>query len=181
MVNKTKPELTNLQRKIFRFLSINAGISFNSARLAKHLDVSQPAVLKSLPNIIKMEMVKQTKDESGKKLYEFNRDNQRIMLLKRADNLRFIYEIGLDSFLEENFPGATIILFGSFSRGEDNSNSDIDIAIIGRKEKSIDLSRFKEILKKEIVINFYPSFPEIHKDLRENLCNGIVLSGGISL
>ncbi|PIN80603.1 hypothetical protein COV16_00550, partial [Candidatus Woesearchaeota archaeon CG10_big_fil_rev_8_21_14_0_10_34_8] len=83
--------------------------------------------------------------------------------------------------LEEEFPGATIILFGSFSRGDDTSASDIDIAIIGRKEKEINLEKFEKLLERKININSYSALKDVHKDLRENICNGIVLVGGIQL
>lgn len=181
MVNITKLKLTQLQQQLIRFLSINAGVSFNSSRLAKHLKVSPPAMIKALPFLVKEEFIKQKKDESGKKLYELNRDNQKLMLLKRADNLKFIYETDFNSFLEDKFPGATIILFGSYSRGEDTTSSDIDIAVIGRKEKEISLEEYEKVFNRKITLNFYNSLSEVHKDLRENICNGIVLSGGINL
>jgi len=114
-------------------------------------------------------------------LIQLNRENQKVIQLKRAENLKSLYESGILEELENQFLGSTIILFGSYSKGEDTITSDIDIAIIGRKEKEHDLSKFEKILKKEIVLNFYPSFKEIHKDLKDSLCNGIVLSGGIIL
>ena len=85
------------------------------------------------------------------------------------------------NFLENNFPGCTIILFGSFSRGDDIFDSDIDIAIIGIKEKEIPLEKFEKILERAINLNFYRNTREIHKHLRENIFNGIVLRGGIEL
>ncbi|MBN2457778.1 nucleotidyltransferase domain-containing protein [Candidatus Woesearchaeota archaeon] len=103
------------------------------------------------------------------------------MQQKRADNLLLIYECGLFNYLEKEFAGATIILFGSHSRGEDTINSDIDIAVIGRKDKKINVDVFEKKLERKININFYDTFKGIHKHLKENLCNGIVLSGGIEL
>ena len=101
--------------------------------------------------------------------------------LKRAENLILMYEAQLSEFLEEELPGATIILFGSYSRGDDTISSDIDIAIIGRKKEPISLKNFERLLERKIILNFYPSLKEIHKELKENICNGIVLSGGIEL
>jgi len=110
-----------------------------------------------------------------------NKRNHKIMQLKRVDNLKQIYELGLVDFLDKEFAGATIILFGSYSRGDDLINSDIDIAVIGRKEKGIDLKKYEEQLERKININYYASFDKIHKNLKENLANGIVLSGGFQL
>ena len=59
--------------------------------------------------------------------------------------------------------------------------SDIDIAVIGRKEKQVGLIKFEKELERKININFYDSFKNIHKHLKENLCNGIILIGGVEL
>ena len=43
--------------------------------------------------------------------------------------------------------GSAIILFGSYSRGEDIASSDIDIAIIGAKKKESSFFQFEKRLK----------------------------------
>jgi len=182
MVNIYELKLTNLQQRILRLLFIRIGKSLNALALAKNLKVSQPAVSKALPLLEKEGFIKLQKDkESGRFSIELNRDNHRVMQLKRADNLRLIYETGFADYLEKEFAGATIILFGSYARGDDTLNSDIDISVIGRKSKLVELNNFERILERKININFYNSFKEIHKNLKENLFNGIVLYGGVEL
>ena len=110
-----------------------------------------------------------------------NRDNLFIVQLKRVENLRQLYESRLIFYLEEQLPGAAIILFGSYARGEDLSTSDIDLAVIGRKEKSLNLKVYEQKLLRPININYYPHIKKIHKNLRENIYNGIVLLGRIEL
>ncbi len=92
-----------------------------------------------------------------------------------------VYESRLLDFLENDFAGAAIILFGSYSRADDTINSDIDIAVLGRKDKQIDLTKYEGVLERKINLNFYDSFKNIHKNLKENLCNGIVLAGSVEL
>ena len=99
----------------------------------------------------------------------------------KTDNLKLVYETGLADFLRVNFAGGTIVLFGSYSLGEDTVTSDIDMAVIGRKSKRVDLEKFEKMLERKININFFPSFNEVHKNLRENLFNGIILLGGVEL
>jgi len=182
MVNIYKQELTNLQQEIVRLLFIRAGTALNARRISKYLQVSQPAVAKALPELKKREIINVNQDKESKRwAIELNKDNNKIMQIKRADNIKQIYESGLADFLEKEFAGSTIILFGSYSRGEDIVNSDIDIAIIGRKEKEINLVSFEKVLQREIRINFYDSFENIDKNLKENLFNGIVLAGGVRL
>ena len=96
-----------------------------------------------------------------------------------------IYESGLSGYLFEEFPGCAIILFGSYSRGEDmwteSSRSDIDISIIGAKGKKLNLEKFEKLLERKIIVNYYESWAGIHTYLKNNILNGIVLSGSIEL
>lgn len=111
----------------------------------------------------------------------FNRDEKKAIELKRVENLKSIYLSDLLKYLEKELPGATIILFGSYSYGSDASTSDIDIAIIGRKEKILQLEEFEKILERKININFYNSLKEINKNLKNNILNGIILEGNIEI
>ena len=174
-----KLKFTLLQQEIARFLAINAGKSFNALDLSKALKVSPTAIAKSLSQLEKEGLIKVKKDKRFS--IEFNRDSPKALSFKRVENLRSIYDSGLFEFLFEEFPGATIILFGSYSRGDDTITSDIDIAIIGRKEKKVELDKFEKILERKIILQFYASFKEIHKNLKENIFNGILLKGGIEL
>ncbi|MBI2109700.1 nucleotidyltransferase domain-containing protein [Candidatus Woesearchaeota archaeon] len=177
-----KLKFTRLQIEIFRILCIKTGEKLNQRNIAKLLKVSATAVAKSLPGLAKEGLVIMEKlKPMNLNLITLNRNNQKVLQLKRAENLKLLYESGLSDFLEEEFPGVTIILFGSYSRGDDTVNSDIDIAVIGREEKKQNLNVFEKMLERKINLNFYKSVREIHKDLRENLCNGIVLVGGIRL
>ena len=180
---------TRLQTEIFRFLCIRTGQNVNLREIARHLKRSPTAVSNALHDLEKEELIKIKKARNmNLLLIEFNRDNQRAIELKRVENLKLIYESGLARFLEDGFPGCTIILFGSYSRGDDvwineteGHKSDIDIAIIGTKGKEIDLTKFDKRLERTITINFYSSFNGIHKYLRDSILNGILLSGSVNL
>ena len=175
-----KQKWTRLQNEIFSFFCVHVGEEFSQREIAKFLGVSPTAVANSLSRLVKENLVK---IESGKNtnLVSFNLDEERAIELKRVENLRQIYESGLARFLGDSFPGCAVILFGSYSLGEDTIKSDIDIAVVGCKEKDVDLAKFEKILFREVVINFYPLFKEIHKNLRENIFNGLLLSGGVEL
>ncbi len=182
MINIYKLKLTNLQQEILRLLFVKTGTSLNQRQIANFLEVSQPAVMKSISGLEKESLIKVNQDKETKRWsIELKRDDYKVMHLKRADNLKLVYETGLADFLESELAGASIILFGSYSRGDDTINSDIDIAVIGRKDKQIDLTKYEKALERKININFYDSFKNIHKNLKENLCNGIVLAGGVEL
>lgn len=176
-----KLKFTRLQNEILRLLMINTGKNFNLKRIAENLKVSLTAVSKALSKLQQEELVEVKKDPETKHLKIKLKENRKTTQLKRADNLKQIYQFGLADILEETFTGATIVLFGSYSRGEDTIHSDIDIAIIGRKEKNLNLKNFEQLFQREIILQFYESPSKIHKNLKENICNGIVLSGAIEL
>ncbi|MFH0701486.1 MAG: nucleotidyltransferase domain-containing protein [Candidatus Woesearchaeota archaeon] len=182
MVNIYKLKLTLLQQGILRLLFIKTGTSLNARAIAKALNVSQPAVSKALPLLKKEEFLKMVKDKESKRLaIELNRDDFQLLWLKRADNLKQIYESGLAKYLYDSFPGDTIFLFGSYAMGEDTIKSDLDLAVIGAKEKSLNLTAFEKILQRPIIINYYPSLQNIDKHLRNNILNGMVLKGAVEL
>ena len=177
-----KLKFTKLQNEIFRLLSIKAGMSLNQRELARKLNVSPTAIAKALPLLDKENLVEVKKSrEMNLNFIQFNRDSQKAIEFKRVENLKLIYESGLSPFLEEHFPGCTIILFGSYSLGEDTISSDIDIAVIGSKQKEIDLTKFHKLLERVISIQCYSSLKRINKELRENILRGIILEGGIEL
>jgi len=178
MINRYKPQFTILQQEILRYLFIKTGKSFNARALGKALDRTQAGIAKALPELEKEDLIKISKDkDSGRWSIELNRDNQKAVDFKRAENLKMIYESGIVQFLENKFPGSTIILFGSYSYGEDTFNSDIDIAIIDSKEKHLDLKEFDKLLERNVFLHFYNSLEKVDKNLRSNILRGITLIG----
>jgi len=69
-----------------------------------------------------------------------------------------------------------IILFGSYQRGEDIEESDIDIFVEGKKEE-LNLDKFKKQLKRNIQLHFQEDFKKYPKELKNNIVNGIMLDG----
>lgn len=180
-MNTNEQKFTRAQQAVFTLLCTTAGGKLSQREIARQLGITPAGVAKALPAIEKAGLARIEKHQTmNLNLVSLNR-TQHAMRLKRAENLRRVYETGLADALEERYPGATIILFGSYSKGEDTTTSDIDIAIIGAKEKSFDQKTFEKLTQRHMNIQFYPSLKTIEKELRENLCNGIVLAGGVEL
>ena len=175
-----KLNFTVLEQRVFEFLTVSAGKKLSQREISCFLDVSPTAIANSLKKLKKLNFIKLEKMKNIN-LISFNRDEQIAIELKRVYNLKNIYLAGLSSHLEEVFAGGTIILFGSYSFGEDVIESDIDIAIIGRKDKEVKLGKFEKYLGRKIRINTYSCWGEINKQLKNNILNGILLSGGVEL
>ena len=173
-------EFTKVDQKIFRLLCLRTGEKLSQREIAKIIEVSPMSVsnsVKRLENIglVSIETLKTIN------FISFDRDSHTAAKMKQAENLRNIYLSGLSDYLEEECAGSTIILFGSFQRGEDTIDSDIDIAVIGRKYKVLQLERFEKMLYRSINVNFYDSLSGIHRNLRNNILNGLVLQGNVDI
>lgn len=171
---------TTLQAEMFSLLCLRAGEKLSQREIAKILKVSPTAVSNSIKKLIDGALVKVEKTKTIN-FISFNRDEPKAFELKRVENLKNVYLSGLSDYLERELAGATIILFGSYSIGGDTNTSDIDIAVIGRKDKMLELKQYEKILNREININFYDSWKNIHKHLKNNILNGILLHGGVEL
>lgn len=171
---------TMLGQEVFSLLCIRSGEKLSQREIAIMLKVSPTAVSNSVKDLKAsgMAIVEKTKTIN---FVSFNRDNPKAVDLKRVENLKNLYVSGLSDHLEKALPGATIILFGSYSRGEDICGSDIDIAVIGRKDKMLGLERYEKILNRQINVNFYDSWKKINVNLKNNILNGILLHGGVEL
>lgn len=181
-MDKYKLKYTRLQNEILRLLCVKAGEKINQRKIAGLLSVSPTAIAKALPLLEKEKLINLEKSKTiNLVLIELNLENNKAIQIKKLENLKQVFDSGLSEHLKDLFAGTTIILFGSYSRGEDIQDSDIDIAIIGTNEKEVPLKKYESFLEREIIINFYPSFNKIHTHLKNNILNGIILSGSVEL
>ncbi len=82
-------------------------------------------------------------------VYISNRDSEKFLFFKKIDNLISLEESGLLEYLQDECMPDVIILFGSFSRGEDLLHSDIDTFLLC-KEKYLDLSIYEKKLNRKM-------------------------------
>jgi predicted nucleotidyltransferase len=73
-----------------------------------------------------------------------------------------------------------MVLFGSYSRGEDTSSSDVDIAVITGKRIKLDLKKFERKIKRNINI-FELDIKTAEMEFLNDLANGIVISGYLTV
>ena len=175
-----KFNFTTLEQETFSFLCLRAGEKLSQREIAQNLQVSPTAVANSIKNLKKRNLIKVEKTKTAN-LVSFNSGDKKATEMKRVENLKNIYLSGLSDYLEGELPGGTVILFGSYSKGEDSSNSDIDIAVVERKDKVLDLEEYEKTLNRKINVNFYSSWKDINKNLKNNILNGILLQGGVGL
>ena len=175
-----KLKWTTLQLEVFALLCQKAGEKLSQREISKILKVSPTAVANCIKKLKNTELIKVEKTKTIN-FISFNRENPKAIELKRVENLKNIYISGLSDYLERELAGSTIILFGSYSMGGDTNTSDVDIAVIERKDKMLHLEEFEKFLNRKINVNFYDSWKKIHEHLKNNILNGILLHGGVEL
>ena len=109
-------------------------------------------------------------------VYWANRENENFRSLKKMDMIFNIQESGLLTYLQNKCMPDAIILFGSASRGEDITESDIDLFLLC-KETKLNLNKYEQQLKRKINIFYCSNFGTLSKELKNNIINGDILSG----
>jgi predicted nucleotidyltransferase len=169
---------TDTKEKILELLFKFPNKNFHIREISRTLKISPPSIAKAIKELLKENLI-----ETEKNFFlwvKANWRNQDFINLKRIHNIKSIYNSGLFRYLDEKFPLITITLFGSYCRGEDNENSDIDIAIIQTKETGLELEKFEKILGKNIHIEFI-DMDKINKELKSSIVSGVILKGYIKL
>ncbi|MBI3034164.1 nucleotidyltransferase domain-containing protein [Candidatus Woesearchaeota archaeon] len=153
---------------------------FHIREIARLTDLHPNTVLKEVKKLVNRGFLIRKKTKIAVEV-KANRENELFYFHKRLNNIEKLYESGLINYLYDayNSPEA-IILFGSYSRGEDTMRSDIDLAIVTKKSLDLEFGRYEKALKRKIQI-FEIKIETTNKNLLTNVANGIVLKGYLNL
>ena len=109
--------------------------------------------------------------------YIANRESENFIFYKKIVNLINIRESGVvDYIVREVYPRA-VILYGSFLRGEDVEESDIDIFVLSEKRVNLKFGEYEMKLKRKIHIIMEDEMKKLGRRLRVDIMNGLVLYG----
>lgn len=100
---------------------------------------------------------------------------------KRIYNLDNLYSSKLIHYLDKHLRPEAIVLFGSYEKGEDLKDSDIDIAVIKSREREIDLERFEDNLERDINLTYIRNPEKGDKNFRNSIANGTILQGHLKV
>ncbi|MFH1823510.1 MAG: nucleotidyltransferase domain-containing protein [archaeon] len=153
--------------------------NFQIRELVRKIKLGQPSVTNHLKELLKEEFI--IKEKKGiYPSFRANRDNENFKLLKKFNIMQRILEIGLLDYIYDSCLSNVIILFGSASKGEDIEESDIDL-FIQSKEKKLNLDKYEKKLNRKINLFFEENILKLSKELKNNIINGIILKGYLSL
>ncbi|HLE06662.1 MAG TPA: nucleotidyltransferase domain-containing protein [Candidatus Nanoarchaeia archaeon] len=148
---------------------------FGLRELSRKVKLAPKSVKTYLKEFIKKKLLTETQKDK-KPQYKANRDNKEFIQYKKINNQLQLQNTGLIDFIYNTYLPDVIILFGSFSKGEDIKKSDVDI-YIQSAEKRINLEKYEKLIERKINLLFSSNFNKLSNELKNNLLNGIILKG----
>jgi len=171
----------NIKEQIKNYFFLNSTTRLRVRQIEREVKVPLPSVIRYTKELEQEGILKST-SIANVRLYSADRTSQTFLLEKKLFNIRSLFSCGLVDFLVQEYSNPTIIVFGSYSRGEDVENSDIDLYLETPKKEIKSLGLFKKKLKRKIQLFKYKNIKEIkNKELANNIINGVILNGFIEV
>jgi len=167
---------------IIALIMENPEKEFHIRQMSKKLGKSPTTISKYVMELNRNDLV-EIKKFSNHILFKARSESKKFRLKKKMYNLNKIYLSGLIEYLEEEYSNpSAIVLFGSFDKGEDISDSDIDLFVITPLKKEVNLQKYEKKLRHNIQLFLISSkeFQKMklsNKELLNNVVNGTVVSG----
>ncbi|MFH1650119.1 MAG: nucleotidyltransferase domain-containing protein, partial [Candidatus Woesearchaeota archaeon] len=141
--------------------------------------VAHTSVKKNLTELARLGIIKESFERKGVRkfpVYMADMENKLYKRYKVIHNMLAILESGLVEFIADSIMPKSIVLFGSYKNGEDVEDSDIDL-FVGCVQEKLDLKKFERKLHRAIELHFNRDFSAYPSELKNNIVNGVVLSG----
>ncbi len=174
-------KLSIKEQRVLDTLFIYPTRVFSVREIARLEKISHPTASAALKKLSRMGLAKREIKENvsgigGDILWKANQAGEMYKLYKKIANLEHIYLSGLIEHIAGQTAPNAIVLFGSYSRGEDVEKSDIDL-FVASKEKHIDLKKYESLLHRKISLTFETDLRRLRKEFVNNIINGIILYG----
>lgn len=149
---------------------------FHMRELSRQTNFSMPTIVSATKLLEKQNLIHKTKI-ANLSLFQANRDNTTFLNLKRIHNLEQIFASGLITYIKHELSNPGIVLFGSFAKGEDVEESDIDLYIETPSKKQLNFIKYEKVLKRKIQVFQHKNLKELtNPHLANNIVNGTTLN-----
>ena len=166
----------NIKEQIRNYFFLNPSVKMRVRQIERELNLPLPSVIRYI-NELEKEGILKIEKIAGIVSFTANRASKPFLLEKKLYNVKMLYESGLIEYLINELSNPIIIVFGSYSKGDDNENSDIDLYIQTPSKKEIKLGRFEKLLKRKIQLFIHSNLKQIkNPHLMNNIINGIPLN-----
>ena len=170
----------NIKQKIREFYFVYPSKRLRVREIERELHLPLPSVIRYCRELEKEGIL--TIEKIGTvKFYKASRSSK-YLLEKKLFNIRELYESGLVEHIKIELHNPAIVLFGSYSNGEDTEESDIDLYVETPSKKQISLAVYQQKLKRDIQLHRQKDIKKIkNPNLANNILNGITLNNQIEV
>ena len=170
----------DIKQTIKKYFFINPTIKLRVREIERTLKLPLPSVIRYCKELEQEDIL--TINKIGNVNFYTSNRSEAYLLEKKLFNIKQIYESGLINYLKIELSNPAIILFGSFAKGEDIEESDIDLYIETPSKKKVNLEKFEKLLKRKIQVFQQKNLKEItNLNLANNIINGIILNNYIEV
>ncbi len=171
----------NIKQTIKEYFFTNPSAKLRVREIERTLKCPLPSVIRYCKELEK-EGILDIERTGTTAFYTPSRASEKYLLEKKLYNIKTMYESGLIEYLKKELSNPAIVLFGSFAKGEDTEESDIDLYIETPSKKKVSLKKFENILKREIQVFQHKNLDELsNPHLANNIINGITLNSYIEV
>ena len=181
---KDKGKILFFRESVFKVAELifnSPNKTFHIRMLEKETGFSTTAIIDSINELKNYEIIKIEETPLTTNI-KANFDSEAYRFYKLVFNLYRLKRYGFVDELIEIFDNPeAIVLFGSFAKGEDVEESDIDILVISSYQHQVELNdfmnKFEKELNRKINIHILPSLVKSSKEFKNAVANGIILHG----
>lgn len=171
----------DVKNKLTEYFFLHPTIKLRVRQIEREVKVPLPSVIRYTKELETGSILKST-TIADVKFYSADRASPSFLLEKKLFNLKMISSSGLVEYLVQKYSNPLIILFGSFSKGDDTEDSDIDLYIQSPCKKIKIPPTFENKLHHPIQVFHHKNIKDIvNKNLANNIINGITLNGVIEV
>lgn len=171
----------NIKQMTMEYFFLNPTLKIRVRQLEKKSKLSLPSIIRYCSELEKQGMLKKTKTDNVI-FYSADRISRSYLLEKKLFNIKQLHYSGLIEHIIRELSNPLIIVFGSYSKGEDIENSDIDLYTETLSNKEINLKKYEDKLQRKIQIFRYKNIQSVKNiHLANNIINGILLNGFVEV
>ena len=171
----------SIKDKINEYFYINPTAQLRVRQIEREVGVPLPSTIRYVKELVDEQILKCTV-VAEVKLFSADRTSESFLIEKKMFNFKDLFFSGLVSYLIKELNNPVIVLFGSYSRGEDVEDSDIDLYIEADKNDLKMLKRFEKKLHRKIQLFFYKDIQDVeNKELANNILNGMKVNGSVEV
>ena len=171
----------SIKQTIMEYFIVSPTAKLRVREIERTLKLPLPSVIRYCKELEK-ESILTTIKTGNVIFYTANRGSEEYILEKKLYNIKKIYESGLIEYLRQELSNPSLVLFGSYAKGEDIEDSDIDLYIETPSKKVINFEKFEKLLKRRIQVFHHKNLKEFsNPHLANNILNGITLNNYIEV